>query len=285
MIKEKYNSLTAFAQASILFLIGFLAFGIISIITTLVVTGFYPEIPVEDVQLQIAQFPVQYMLIHFMPFQIGFFLVPGIIYTVLSNSSDNQLNQPKIKTISWAFLLFGAAFFLLPFFSEINLEITKYFGAYNHLMAEKELADQQISNLVGKTNSISFYVALLLIGVVTGIAEEFVFRRFLFHHLLKNTHKVGVSVFSSAILFSLLHFNYIQLLPLFTFGVVLALMYYVSGSIIPGIIAHAINNMLNIYWLANGSFPSWMGEIELKITIPATLVLLGLLLYQFGKRN
>src|SRR5690554_8079920 len=76
------------------------------------------------------------------------------------------------------------------------------------------------------------------------------------------------SILISAVVFAVLHFNYIQIIPLLVFGVALGLMYYVSGSIIPGIVVHALNNILNVYWLSEDTFPTWMMEIDLKITIP-----------------
>src|SRR5690554_310670 len=130
----------------------------------------------------------------------------------------------------------------------------------------------------------SFIIAVLIIGVITGIAEELAFRRFLFHHILKNNKKVMPSILISAVVFAVLHFNYIQIIPLLVFGVALGLMYYVSGSIIPGIVVHALNNILNVYWLSEDTFPTWMMEIDLKITIPSTLLLMGLIFYSIRKK-
>src|SRR5690554_7401774 len=112
-----------------------------------------------------------------------------------------------------------------------------------------------LKSLVGPVGSTSFIIAVLIIGVITGIAEELAFRRFLFHHILKNNKKVMPCILISAVVFAVLHFNYIQIIPLLVFGVALGLMYYVSGSIIPGIVVHALNNILNVYWLSEDTFP------------------------------
>jgi membrane protease YdiL (CAAX protease family) len=282
-MKEKFDSFTPFLQAVLLFTIGAVSFILISIIVTLVMTISYPEMPIDNLSRQLKAFPVQYMFINFMPFQLGFLLTPGIIYSQLTKDSENILSKTKLSTVIWSFLLFASVFFLLPFISEINLDITKFLGAYEGLIKAKEIADEQLSGLVGESGSISFYSALLIIGLITGISEEFAFRRFLFHHMLQNTKKLALSLISSAVIFALLHFNYIQILPLFSFGLVLAMMYYVSGSIIPGIIMHALNNILNVYWLANDNFPSWMNELDLVATIPATVLLLGLIIFRLRK--
>ena len=284
-MKEKFNTFSSFLQASLLFIIGAVAFVIISMITSIIIGVLYPELPPGNINIQLNSYPVQFMFIHFLPFQLGFLLTPGLIYMKLSKSSEQIVSKPKIKFIVWSFLLFICAFFLLPFLSQINLEVTKIFGVYEELMVEKESSDQQLTQLVGGVGSQSFYVALVLIGIVTGIAEELAFRRFLFHHMLKNTNKIGLSIISSSFVFALLHFNYIQILPLFSFGIALGLMYYVSGSIVPGIIVHALNNILNVYWLATDSFPNWMMEIDLKTTIPSTLLLMGLILFYIKRKK
>lgn len=278
-MKEKFNSFTPFLQAILLFIVGAVAFLIISIIFSLVITMVYPEMPIDNLNIQLKSFPVQYMFVNFMPFQLGFLLTPGIVYSYLTKDSARIISKPKFATVFWSFLLFVSAFFLLPFFSEINIAITKYLGAYEALAIAKEAADEQLTGLVGESGSMSFYASLLFIGLITGIAEEFAFRKFLFNHMLRNTKNFTIALLSSSIIFALLHFNYIQLLPLFSFGLVLGMMYYVSGSIVPGIIMHAGNNMINVYWLANDSFPTWMNEMELQMVIPATVLLIGLLVY------
>lgn len=284
-MKEKFYSFTPFLQAVLLFVIGAVSFILISIIVSLVMTISYPEMPVDDLNIQLKSFPVQYMFVNFMPFQLGFLFTPGLVYTYLTKDSERIICKPKLPTIIWSLLLFVSVFLLLPFISEINLDITKLIGVYEGLVATKEIADEQLIALVGESGSMSFYAALLIIGVITGIAEEFAFRKFLFHHILQNTKKLSLSLISSAFIFALLHFNYIQILPLFSFGLVLGMMYYVSGSIIPGIIMHALNNILNVYWLAHDNFPSWMNELNLKVTIPATVFLLGLIVFRSKMKN
>ncbi|WP_107037402.1 CPBP family intramembrane glutamic endopeptidase [Brumimicrobium mesophilum] len=278
-MKEKFQSFSPFQQAISLIIVGAVAFIMISIVVSILMTVIYPEMPIDNLSIQLKSFPVQYMFVNFLPFQLGFLLTPGIVYTYLSKDSEQLLLKPQFKTVIWSFLLFVCAFFMLPFFSEINISITQYLGVYEDLVAAKVLADEQLTGLVGESGSMSFYSALLLIGVITGIAEEFAFRKFLFNHMLISSKKLSLSLLSSALIFALLHFNYIQIIPLFVFGLALSLMYYVSGSIIPGIIMHAANNMINVYWLSTDSFPSWMNEMEIQMVIPATVLLIGLLIY------
>ncbi len=281
-MKEKFESISPFLQTVFLFLIGTVTFVALSMLISVLMGVIYPNMPAEDLKVQMNFFPVQYMLIQFLPIQLGFLLTPGIIYLWLSKKSKLIKSQGKDFFV-WAFLLFISVFLLLPLLGQINAEATKLVGAYQSLVDHKSMADEQLHLVIGDVGSSSFYIAILIIGLITGGAEELLFRRFLFHHMIKNTGKLLLSLVSSSILFALLHFNYLQILPLFVFGVVLAMMYYTSGSIWPGIVAHSLNNMVNVYWLANDSIPYWMEHIDLKITIPSTLLLMGLVIYYFKR--
>lgn len=231
-----------------------------------------------------AKHPIAFMLINFLPVQAGMMLVPGGLYLYLRGKSklDSQKRKPKNHLI--ALLLFLSAFGALAFFSEINAYILKFLGVYEQQLASKDASDKMLSELIGKVGSSSYYVAILLISVLTGIAEELAFRRFLFHHFFKGTQKLIISLVASSFIFALLHFNFLQFIPLFVFGMSLAMMYYISGSIWPGVIAHMANNALNVYWLAGGSYPAWMDQIDLKTTIPSLFLMMGLF-YFFTKNK
>lgn len=282
-MKEKFNSISPFLQSILLFIIGIVSFLILSMLVSVVIGAIYPEMPTEDFMVQMNSYPIQYMLIQFLPVQLGLLLTPGLIYLRLSKKSSDLISNKGKGFVVWAFLLFIAVFLLLPLFGEINAVVTKLIGAYESLTSHKAIADGQLALIIGKVGSSTFYVAILIIGVVTGISEELIFRRFLFHHMYKNTGKLLLSLSASALIFALLHFNYLQILPLFIFGTVLAMMYYVSGSVWPGIIAHSLNNIINLYWLANNDLPHWMTNIDLKITIPSTIMLMGLIVYYFKR--
>src|SRR5690554_460590 len=283
-MKTKFNTYSPFLQASLLFIIGLVVFSVLSMIASLWVSWFYPEILNSSVETQINHYGIQYMAVNFLPVQLGVMLTPGLLYLYLEEKENKVITKVDFKFIVWSAALFVCIMFLLPFLSEVNVSIVKWLGAYESLIKHKEMSDEMLRTLIGEVDSSSFYFSVLLIGVLTGIAEELAFRRFLFHHILSNTKKLGLSLVSSSVLFALLHFNYLQMIPIFCFGLALALMYYASGSIVPGIIAHAANNILNLYWLSTDTFPSWLEGIELKTTIPSIVILMGLLIY-FHKRK
>lgn len=86
-----------------------------------------------------------------------------------------------------------------------------------------------------------FGLVLLAGAVIAPIVEEIYFRGFVFRAYLEQKGVFRAFAYSAG-LFALVHLNLPALLPILAMGLILAVTYYRSGSIIPGIVAHAINN-------------------------------------------
>lgn len=278
-MKERFLSSNPFSQVTILMVIGAVSFLILSIAISLLGSFLYPGTAEMEAMEMAKHHPVLFMLVNYLPFQIGFFLIPATLYILWLKPLENTIHKPRFDKVIWSALLFITAVLLLPFLTQINIDIIANFGWKERLLADKEASDKFLMTLIGEVGSASFYVAVLLVGVLTGIAEELAFRRFLFRHLLRNSQNFGLSLFLSAFIFAILHFNYIQIIPLIGFGIAFGLMYYVSGTIWVGVFFHALNNILNVYWLATDTFPTWLSEMDVRVSIPATIIMLGLLIY------
>ena len=82
----------------------------------------------------------------------------------------------------------------------------------------------------------------VVIGLMAPLAEELVFRGAILRALLKwnKNHWIGIAI--SAVLFALIHMNPAQMPHAFLIGLLLGWMYYRTGSIIPGMVYHWVNN-------------------------------------------
>lgn len=82
------------------------------------------------------------------------------------------------------------------------------------------------------------------IGLLVPIAEEIVFRGGVLGRLLAVTGKKNhwVAIIISALVFGCVHFNLAQGTHAFVIGLLLGWMYYRTGSLIPGVVFHWINN-------------------------------------------
>jgi uncharacterized protein len=86
-------------------------------------------------------------------------------------------------------------------------------------------------------------VQILLIVFAASISEEICFRGFLFGGLRERFPRLAAALLS-AVIFGALHAltGISAVPPLIAFGFVLALLYEKTGSIVPGIILHMLNN-------------------------------------------
>lgn len=93
------------------------------------------------------------------------------------------------------------------------------------------------------------YVA---VGILAPLAEEVVFRGAILRTLLgimsKKNHWVAIMI--SAAIFGIVHANLAQFINALLMGLILGWMYYRTGSLVPGILLHWINNTM-AYVLTN----------------------------------
>jgi uncharacterized protein len=86
-------------------------------------------------------------------------------------------------------------------------------------------------------------VQVLLIAIAAPISEEVCFRGFLFGGLRERLPRLGAALLSGLIFGGLHAITGISAVPpLIVFGLLLALLYERTGSIVPGILLHMLNN-------------------------------------------
>lgn len=105
---------------------------------------------------------------------------------------------------------------------------------------------------------------LFFMAVIPAICEELLFRGALIGVLklmVKNKHVVVVL---SAIIFSAIHMQFFSFMSRFALGLVLGYAYVYSGSIIPAIVAHFVNNAISVtgYYFSDRSNISEVGSFN-----------------------
>ena len=93
----------------------------------------------------------------------------------------------------------------------------------------------------------------LAVGLLAPLSEELVLRGAILRSLLQSSKlSPWAAIAISAIIFAFIHFNPAQMPHAFLIGLLLGWMYYRTGSILPGVAFHWVNNtvayvMYNIY--------------------------------------
>jgi membrane protease YdiL (CAAX protease family) len=102
-----------------------------------------------------------------------------------------------------------------------------------------------------------YFLALFIMAMLPAFGEELLCRGILQTGL--NTRGVGFGIFMSAFFFSFMHANPLQTIHQFGLGVILAVVYILSGSLLPCILLHFLNNFITL------TITAYIPEIEMAI--------------------
>jgi membrane protease YdiL (CAAX protease family) len=95
-------------------------------------------------------------------------------------------------------------------------------------------------------------VAIPLVCLIAPLSEETIFRGFIYGWLRRRL-PVLPAVGISAVVFSAAHLVLVLALPLFAVGVILALLYEYSDSLLPGALVHGLFNLVGILAILGAS--------------------------------
>lgn len=107
-----------------------------------------------------------------------------------------------------------------------------------------------------------FFSILIGVGICAPLCEEITFRYFIYHNL-NRTNQIIAIIISSA-MFGLAHFNLLQGMYAFTFGLVFSMYNIKYNSIWPGIIMHISVNSLSVFLLLADNY---IAQIVIMILI------------------
>lgn len=85
---------------------------------------------------------------------------------------------------------------------------------------------------------------LFLFALLPAVGEELLFRGIVMRFSYANSKSVALSILFSAAIFGLAHGSVYNFLPIMLMGVLLGYLYYATGSLLPSIFAHFLNNAL-----------------------------------------
>ncbi|MBI2953974.1 MAG: CPBP family intramembrane metalloprotease [Chloroflexi bacterium] len=116
-------------------------------------------------------------------------------------------------------------------------------GVVELLLAQAGIEQTQVRQFaaVREASPIQFGAILLAGAVLVGFVEEAFFRGYAFNAFLNQKGPVQAYLLS-AVIFALAHLDWRAFLPLLVTGLILAHVFRVTRSIVPAIVAHAMNN-------------------------------------------
>jgi membrane protease YdiL (CAAX protease family) len=150
---------------------------------------------------------------------------PGAITWDTMGLSSRRLGGALLPGLLFGLLLFATSGLLEFLLAQIGIRQTQ----------------SAIFESVRRASPGEFGLVLMAGAVIAPIVEEIYFRGFVFRAYLDQKGPRQAFLFSAG-LFALVHLNLPALLPIFAIGLLLSFLYLRTGSILPAIVAHGVNN-------------------------------------------
>lgn len=186
------------------------------------------------------------------------FIAPAIITAMLiTKLPADFLNLTKMPSLKCVMLTIAILFLSVPamnFIVHCNESIVlpeSLNGIEAWLKNMEQTSRDQIAILLGTPTTTNLIMSILIVGLLTGLSEELFFRgamQNLFSTRPMNTH---LSIWTTAIIFSLLHFQFYGFVPRMLLGAFFGYLAVWSGSLWLPVFAHALNNTMVVIstWL------------------------------------
>ncbi|WP_373495775.1 lysostaphin resistance A-like protein [Aquiflexum sp.] len=160
-----------------------------------------------------------------------------------------------------------------------GIKFPDFLSGLEQTMREKEDELMAMTKYLTDFDSTSeFLMGLLVIGVLAGLGEEFLFRGVLQPKLQYYTGNAHVGIWLAAFIFSAIHLQFYGLFPRMLLGAIFGYLYYYSGSLLYPIIAHILNNAFTVMLV----YLNKLGKIEFNIEeseqVSLPFALLGLVI-------
>lgn len=173
------------------------------------------------------------------------FGVPSFILLFLLSLRVNLFTAFGLKNISWRQIMYAVIGGMILSIALLAILDLLQYDEWMNLLFNKEGEQAAVDNLL-KAKSWQTLGAITVSAVIIApITEEVLFRGILYGATKKYSGGI-FALLSSSLLFAIVHAHATNLFPLFIIGVLLALVYEYSGSLIASISMHALFNLLNV---------------------------------------
>jgi len=176
------------------------------------------------------------------------FVLPGIIFSVFIYKK-NWLSFLKLNVWPNIVNVLGGIVLLL-----LSMPFVQFLFWFNQnkiplpdwaRTMETSTADTINSMLIADV-PYEFFFNVLVVALIPSIGEELIFRGILQKRFEKSFRNTLIGIWLSAFIFSAFHMQFEGFFPRFVLGALLGYLYYWSGNLWVPIIAHFMNNFLQI---------------------------------------
>ncbi|MDH6310409.1 membrane protease YdiL (CAAX protease family) [Dysgonomonas sp. PFB1-18] len=181
------------------------------------------------------------------------FLLPSLAFAYLCQGSPKTyLKTEESQNLLLIILAILLIIVIQPFINCISyynhqIVLPESMASFDGWIKNGEAAAEKTLKVLFTDRSVfSLILNLLVIAVVAGLAEEFFFRGCLQQIVQKIVTNKHIAVWITAIIFSIVHFQFYGFVPRVLLGALLGYLFLWSGSIWVPVITHTIHNAVNV---------------------------------------
>lgn len=179
---------------------------------------------------------------------------------------------------------------LVGWLGEINAHI-KFGSLQKYLESAEAIYNRALQVFLQMKTFGDLLVNLFIMALLPAIAEELFFRGALQKTLLRLSGKPWLAILISSLIFGLLHGTFFKLLPIFTLGLLLGTVYYVTRNLWYTITIHFLNNafaVLSVYYAGQNNFFKKLANDDISVPLYAaiiSLIVAGAIVYFIKKKS
>lgn len=181
----------------------------------------------------------------------GFLIAPYFIWNALRKKDVSYFNSSPLQIGSLLLVIIIVISFAITDSAIIkwnqNIHFPDFLESFEEWARAKEDQLAELTKMLTNFNSFGeFALAFVVVAILAGICEEFLFRGIVQTEFYKGTKNIHVAIWVSAILFSTIHAQFFGFVPRVLLGALFGYLYYWSGNLIVPMFAHFVNNGFSI---------------------------------------
>ncbi|MDP9229923.1 MAG: CPBP family intramembrane metalloprotease [Bacteroidota bacterium] len=173
---------------------------------------------------------------------LGLFLIPSLLFAYFSDPRPMQYlglkNPHKAIYFLLGFAVLLLALPLVEWLGTVNREVRFPSGIDKWMENNEKQAADQIQFMLSKNTVKDLIINLIFISGFAAIGEELFFRGVLQRLFIRIFKNPWAGIITTAFIFSAIHFQFYGFIPRFILGILLGVIYWYSGSLLPAILAH-----------------------------------------------
>lgn len=284
MFEKPLKELPPLAQIVLLLLLCLLSgalFSMIAMVSSVALTGFGLQAMLDTNWQDVALVPTVWYYQGMTA--IGLFVLPGLVFSYYWDHErpfapfglGRRLSPQTYLFTLLAVVSIGPLIYAIYNFTA-NLPFPESWAAWQEsIRAGEEQAELTIGLLLQRADLVAVLLNLLILVLIPAVGEELIFRGLLQRMLLSASGKPHLAIWISAALFSAIHFQWFGFVPRMLLGAFFGYLVFWTGSLLPAIFGHLINNGLAVlgeYAMQQG-WVDW--DVDNLMTLPWYVLLLS----------